>query len=125
MLKVATIGVVTAFCAVVVKKNVQEIGIVLTLAAGVLILTVAFTSMTSVRDLIDRLGELAGLSPTVISPVLKTVGVALVTKISAEVCRDAKEGGIATFVEIAGVATALFVTLPLMEAVLEMVIGLL
>ena len=125
MLKIGAIAVVATLCAVVVKKNVQELGIVLTLVAGVLILTLAFDAITSVRTLIDRLGELAGLSPTVISPVIKTVGVAIVTRLCAEVCRDAKEGGIASFVEVAGVATGLLITLPLLEAVLEMVVELL
>ena len=34
MLRVAALGVAAALCAVVVKRNVQELGIVLALAAG-------------------------------------------------------------------------------------------
>ncbi|MFR3922676.1 MAG: SpoIIIAC/SpoIIIAD family protein [Dysosmobacter welbionis] len=58
------------------------------------------------RALMDELGEAAGLSPAVLAPVLKTVGIAILTHISAEVCRDAKESGIAAFVETAGAAVA-------------------
>ena len=47
------------------------------------------------------------------------------THISAEVCRDAKESGIAAFVETAGAAVALCVALPLLRAVLDTVTGLL
>ena len=71
------------------------------------------------------LGEAAGLSPAVLAPVLKTVGIAILTHISAEVCRDAKESGIAAFVETAGAAVALCVALPLLRAVLDTVTGLL
>ena len=56
---------------------------------------------------------------------LKTVGIAILTHISAEVCRDAKESGIAAFVETAGAAVALCVALPLLRAVLDTVTGLL
>ena len=125
ILKVAAVAIVAAICAVVVKKNVQELGMVLALAAGVMILTFALGAIGSVRDMLDSLADTAGLEPAVLAPVVKTVGIAIVTRISAEICRDAKEGGIASFVETAGAATALFVALPLVRAVLDTVTGLL
>ena len=116
ILKIAAAAVAAAVCAVVVKQRAQEVGLVLSLAAGALVLTMA---------LMDELGEAAGLSPAVLAPVLKTVGIAILTHISAEVCRDAKESGIAAFVETAGAAVALCVALPLLRAVLDTVTGLL
>ena len=73
----------------------------------------------------DTLADTAGLSPAVLAPVVKTVGIAVLTRVSAELCRDAKEGGIAAFVETAGAAAALLVSLPLLKTVLSMVTGLL
>lgn len=119
MLKIAAVAILSAICAVVVKKQVQELGLVLALTAGALILSFALSAMEGVRQLMDTLASLAGLSSSVLLPVVKTVGIAIVTRVAAEVCRDAKEGGIAAFVETAGAACALFVALPLLEAVLE------
>ena len=106
ILKIAAAAVAAAVCAVVVKQRAQEVGLVLSLAAGALVLTMALGAVESVRALMDELGEAAGLSPAVLAPVLKTVGIAILTHISAEVCRDAKESGIAAFVETAGAAAA-------------------
>ncbi|HWS43260.1 MAG TPA: SpoIIIAC/SpoIIIAD family protein [Pseudoflavonifractor sp.] len=125
ILKLAAIAIISAICAVVVKKNVQELGLVLALTAGVLLLSYALGAIESARDLLDMLADTAGLEPAVLAPVIKTVGIAIVTHVSAEVCRDAKEGGIASFLETAGAACALFVALPLVRAVLDMVMGLL
>lgn len=123
--KAAAIAVTAAICAVVVKKNVKEVGIVLALAAGGVILTLALGAIEGVRALIDDLSQAAGLSPAVLSPVIKTVGIAILTRVSTEVCRDAGEGGIAAFMETAGAAIALFVAVPLLRAVLDTVTGLL
>ena len=120
MLKIAAVAIISAICAVVVKKQVQELGLVLALTAGALVLSFALSAMEGVRQLMDTLASLAGLSSSVLLPVVKTVGIAIVTRVAAEVCRDAKEGGIAAFVETAGAACALFVALPLLEAVLEL-----
>lgn len=125
IVKIAAIAVTAALCAVVVKKQVPELGLVLGLLAGALILSFAMTALKSAKELMETLSDTAGLSPAVLTPVIKTVGIAIVTKLAAEVCRDAKEGGIAAFVETAGAAGALMVCLPLMETVLTMITGLL
>lgn len=125
MLKVAAVAVTAALCAMVLQKQVQELALVLALAAGVLILAFSMDALRGLRAMMDTLASTAGLSGAILSPVVKTVGIAVVTRITAELCRDAKEGGIAAFVETAGAAMALFVALPLLEAVLSTITGLL
>ena len=125
MVKIAAIAVAAALCAVVVKKNVAELGMVLALCAGAIILSCSLGALEGVKELMDTLADTAGLSPAVLAPVVKTVGIAVLTRVSAELCGDAKEGGIAAFVETAGAAAALLVSLPLLKTVLSMVTGLL
>ncbi len=125
IVKIAAIAVTAALCAVVVKKQTPELGLVLGLLAGALILSFSVTALKSTKELMETLADTAGLSPAVLTPVIKTVGIAIVTKLTAEICRDAKEGGIAAFVETAGAAGALLVCLPLMETVLTMITELL
>lgn len=124
IVKIAAIAVVAALCAVTVKKQVPELGLAIGLIAGTLILASSVAALKSAKDLIETLADTVGLSPAVLTPVIKTVGIAIITKLAAEICRDAKEGGIAAFVETAGAASALFVALPLIEMVLSMITGL-
>ena len=123
--KIAALAVAAAICAFVVRQNAREIGLVLALLAGALILGQALGAVEAIWALLEELGERAGLSPAVLDPVIKTVGIGILTKISAEVCRDAKESGIAAFVETAGAALSLYVALPLIRAVLDTVSELL
>ena len=125
MVKIAAIAVIAALCAVTVKKQTPELGLVLGLFAGCFILFCSLDALKEVKELIQKLADTAGISPAVVTPVIKTVGIAIVTKIAAEICKDAKEGGIASFVEIAGAAGALVVCLPLLESVLAMITELL
>lgn len=121
----AAVAVAAALCAMVLQRQVQELALVLALAAGVLILAFSMDALRGLRAMMDTLAGTAGISPQILSPVVKTVGIAVVTRITAELCRDAKEGGIAAFVETAGAAMALFVAMPLLEAVLATITGLL
>ena len=67
-----------------------------------------------------ELALLAGLDRGVVEPVLKTVVLSVVTRLTSEACRSAGEGGIASFVETAGTVLALAAALPLVRGVVEM-----
>lgn len=125
VMKVAAAAIVAAVCAVVVRRQAPEIGLALALCAGALIILYCTGAFTAVTSLMDKLVETGGLSRQVVEPVLKTTGIAVVTRLSADFCRDAKEGGLASAVELAGTVLALWAVLPLMTAVLELLTQLL
>ena len=123
--EIAALAVAAALCALVVKREAGGAALVLGLAAGAVILGQVLGAAEAVRALMDELGERAGLSPAVLDPVIKTVGIAILTRISSEVCRDAGESGIAAAVETAGAVLALWIALPLLRAVLDTATSLL
>lgn len=125
MLAMAAAGIVVALCAVVVRQRTPEIAVALTAAACLLLLWNTLPLLETIRDVLEELAGLADISPTVLRPMLQTVGLALVTKLAAAVCRDAGEGSVAAFVETAGAAAAVLVALPLLKMVLQLVIELL
>lgn len=125
MVKLGAVAVTAALCALLVKKNAQELGVVLALLAGTMILMQVMGELEGILDLLKSLADAGGISSAVLSPVVKTAGIAIVTRLTAELCRDAKESGIAAFVETAGAVTALFVAVPLLKTVLSMIMGLL
>jgi stage III sporulation protein AD len=123
-MKVAAAALAAAVCAVVVRKQAPELGMVLAVCAGAVILLYCSGALRAAVGLMDKLVEVGGLSAQVVEPVMKTAGIAIVTRLSADFCRDAKEGGLASAVELAGTALALVAVLPLMSAVIEMLTGL-
>ncbi len=125
ILQLGALAMVAALCAVIVRQKTPDIGTALALCACLFLLFAAMPAFQEIRDIIEQLGDMAGISDVILTPVLKTVGVAIVTKLAAEVCRDAKEGGIASFIEMAGAAAAILLALPLLKMVLQMIGGLL
>ena len=52
------------------------------------------------------------------SPLYKTLGIAIITRVTSEACEDAKEKAFGVYIEVAGAVAALYVSLPLLSAVL-------
>lgn len=120
VIKVAAAGIVAAICAIVVRKQVPELAIVLAICAGALILLYCSGALATVTSFFDELVEIGGLTYGTVTPVIKVTGIAIVTRLAADFCKDAKEGTLAVTVETAGSVIALLTVLPLMSAVLDL-----
>ena len=120
MAKLAAVGVTAVVLSAVLKKNAPEFSLLLALAAGVWMLARAAVGLGAAAALMRELADQAGLSETLLEPVVKTVALSILTKLTAELCRSAEEGGVAAFVETAGAALALLAALPLVRAVAQL-----
>ena len=125
VVKVAAAAVAAALCAVVVRRQSPEIALALGIGACAVVVLYCSGALTAVVELADKLAQTGGLSPQVVEPVMKTAGIAIVTRLAADFCKDAQEGGLASSVELAGTALALAAALPLVSAVLDVLVQLL
>ena len=120
MVKVAGGAITAAVLGVVLRKNTPELALLLALAAGLWMVALVADGLGAVVALMEELTSLAGLSEELLEPVVKTVALSILTRLTAEVCKSAGEGGVAAFVETAGTVLALVVALPLVRAVVLM-----
>ena len=117
MAKLAAVGVTAVVLSAVLRKNTPELALLLALAAGLWMLALTASGLGAVVELMNELAEQAGLSEVLLEPVMKTVALSILTRLTAEICRSAGEGGVAAFVETAGAVLALLAALPLVRAV--------
>lgn len=120
MVKLAGVAVTAVVFSGVLRKNTPELALLLTAAAGVWMLTLVADGLGAAVELMEELAGQAGLSEVLLEPVVKTVALSILTKLTAEICRSAGESGIAAFVEMAGSVLALVVALPLVRAVAQL-----
>ena len=120
-LKIAVLAIVAAFCALTIRKTVPELSLLLTLAAGVVLFALGLSAITQVVSFAQELSSYAGISSTLLSPLLKVLGIAILSKIATDACKDAGSQSLAGYVELAGNALALVVSIPLLKSMIEMV----
>mgnify|MGYP002509826796 CR=1 FL=1 len=120
MVKLAAVGVTAVVLSAVLKKNTPELALLLTLVAGLWMLAAAAEGLGAVVALMEELAQQAEMSEVLLEPVLKTVALSILTKLTAEICRSSGEGGVAAFVETAGAVLALLAAIPLVRAVAQM-----
>ena len=121
IVKIAAVGIIAAVCAMVVRKQAPELSGLLTICAVSVILTGCMGALAAIRSHLDELSRIGGLTPTVVGPVIKVTGIAIVSRFAADFCRDAKESALAAAVETAGAVIALIAVLPLVGCMLDLI----
>ena len=119
-MKLAAVAVTAAVLSGVLRKNTPELALLLALAAGLWMLALAAGALGAAVALMEELAARAGLTDALLEPVFKTVALSVLTRLTAELCRAAGEGGLAAFAEAAGTALALAAALPLVRAVAQL-----
>ncbi len=123
--KIIAICLIGAVLTLLLEKSHSELAILLALSVCAGLLLFGLSRLETVLSALKQLAQAGGLSSDLLQPLVKTVGIALVTRTGAELCRDAKQGAMASVVEMAGAFCAIIVSLPLLGAVWELLRGML
>jgi len=121
LIKVSAVAVAGVVVTLVIKKNSPEMALLLTITLALIALFLAFNVVSSITDYLKSLSDLAGVSPAVLTIVIKTVGIGVVSKLASDVCRDAGQASVASGVEFTGAVVAVYVALPLFKTVISMI----
>ena len=121
LIKGAAVGMTAAVIGLALKKTSPELALLLWSAAGIAILIGAFDAVSEITRFTRELASFSVLSGELVTPVFKCTGIAIVSKISSDVCRDAGASSAAGAVELAGAAAGIAVGMPLLEYVLDMI----
>ena len=123
--KAVALCLVGALLAVFLKKTSPDIALVLVGCVCAVVLTVIVRGIEQVWQFLTEILERGGLSMELFAPLLKTVGIALISRTAGELCRDAGQSALAGMVDTAGAFAAILVSLPLFRAAWTLLEGLL
>lgn len=124
VIKVAAVALIAALCTLLVKSKNSEQSFLLGITAAVVICTAAIGFSESIIDFIKELIDLSALSSAIFLPVFKCLGIAVITKLVCELCKDAGQSGIASAVEYMGAIAAVYTSLPLLETTLDLLVNI-
>ena len=124
LLRAAVIGAAASLIGLLVKKTNPEMSLLLAIAAAGAILVLAASAADALRETARLVRAYTALDSTVAAPVLKCVAIGIVARLASDLCKDAGQSGVASAVELCGAAAALLSALPLVDAFLTMLGGL-
>lgn len=123
-MQAAAVCVLASLFAASIRRGAPEAALLLGLAAAVGVLLALTEELRTLTAFFEELSARSGAGETVFRPLYKTIGIALVVKVGAGLCRDAGTAAAASALEIAGAVCALAASLPLLEQTLMVLLEL-
>ena len=121
VIRIAAAAVTAILAALLIRRTNPEIAALVSIGAVLVLLFLSLKLGGAIAELRDLLRDSFSLSETYIRPLLKCVAAAVVTKLTADLCRDSAQAAAASAVELAGTICVLGIITPLLISVLRMV----
>ncbi len=125
VLRVTALCLTGALLAVLLHRSGGEMALLLSLAVCGVAAMVLMEPLEELRDFWEDAAAWGELPVELFTPLIKTVGIALLSRTGSDLCRDAGEGAIASVLETAGAVAAIAVSLPLFRSAWELLRSLL
>ena len=118
--KIAAVCLLGALLTALLKKTSPDTALLLALAVCVVVLTALARGLEEVTSFLRELLDWGDLSVELFVPLLKTVAIALISRVGGALCRDAGESAVGSVLETAGAVAAIVVSLPLFRSAWEL-----
>ena len=125
LFRITALSLTAAVIGLLLRRKNAELTSLLSMAAIAVSLMSALRLADGFRELTGAVRSSLGGGETLLLPVLKCLACAIVTRIGAELCRDASQNALAAAVELAGALCALGISLPLILSLLKRIGALL
>ena len=120
-LRIAAVCLTAALFSAVLKKDSPATALLLSAAAGAAALYISHGTISEIVSFMTELSESSGIAAPVLSAVLKTVGIAILARLASDICTDAGMKSAASATETAASAAALYISIPLVKTLLQMI----
>jgi stage III sporulation protein AD len=121
LFKISGVLLVSCCAALLVRKSNPEISLSLSLASIVAVMGVALSLLRPLTELWEKARSLYGVGDVYLLPIVKCCAAAVVTTLTAELCREASQNAAASAVEFLGVLCALGAAMPLIGNMLTVI----
>ncbi len=99
----------------------KDVALVLSMAVCCMVLITAGAFLQPILDFIQKLAFTSNISADWIAILLKSIGIALIGQFAELVCIDSGNSSMAKSVQILTTVVILWLSIPLMEALLELI----
>lgn len=117
------VGITVLMLTVILRQYKSEYAVIAVIIFGVLLFLKLADGVYQILGFINNIADSAKLSADGLVVAVKVLGIAYITQIACDMCRDFSENALASKLEIGGKITILVMALPLFRQVLSSVMS--
>ncbi|MDD4815809.1 MAG: stage III sporulation protein AD [Clostridia bacterium] len=123
--KILAIALLTCVATIIVKQVKPDFASIVAIAGGVLILLMLIDYLEKIVGVFQLIVNKTSLSPSILSTILKIIGVGYLTEFTSNICLDSGSSSLSSKVLLAGKIIILFMSLPILTNIIDIIVGIL
>ena len=125
ILKIVAIALTGVILAGIVKSVKKEFTVYIVLATIAVIFVFTLEKLATVFEFLKEIYSQITYGKTFFPILIKVLAVSYLTDFTAQLCKDAGEGAIATKLELAGKIVIFYLSIPILVSILDLINGIL
>ena len=125
MIKVTAIALISLVLIIFLKNSNREFAFLLTVSSSIILFSIVINDFFQVIEKVNDISSQIKNLNSYVSLMVKILGITLITQFVIDLCRDSGENALASQTEITSKIIILIMIMPLFEAVMNVVAGLL
>uniref|UniRef100_A0A7C5V178 Stage III sporulation protein AD n=1 Tax=Caldicellulosiruptor owensensis TaxID=55205 RepID=A0A7C5V178_9FIRM len=121
ILNIIALCMISIFVVSILKRTQKEIGLAVAVIVGILIFLMLIDKLVYVVEKIVEMSNRVSFASGYVKTLIKMTGIALISEYTASVGKDSGESAIAEKVEFAGKIIILFLSLPLIMSLFDLI----
>ena len=123
--KLIAVSVISVCVSLLLKKNQPELSFIIGTCTAIFTLFCMFDIYQQISQRLEQWECLIALSGEYFVPLMKCLGISVVTQFGMNLCKDAGQAAVASGLEICGNMAALSCILPLIDHLFSLIEGIL
>lgn len=125
IVKISAMGIVTAFCVIVLREQKSEMAMLVGIAGGCLIMFSLIDYFTQVFATLNAIAEKTGIPSAVYKTVLKIISIGYIADFSAGIVEDTGQKALAEKIILGGKLIIMVLALPIVTLLFDTIAGVL
>lgn len=122
VIKIIGIGLISLIMIIILKQYKPDFAIYISILAGAIIILLVMDKLSSIVSLISSMQNKANINNQFLVILLKITGIAFLTEYASSICKDAGESAIATKIDLGAKVLIIAISIPIIQALLELII---
>ena len=121
ILKICAVGIVTAFCVLILKENKSDMALIVAIAGGCIILLMLVEYISGIFTTLKGLMEKAGIDGGIFKMLVKIIGIGYIVDFSAGIIEDSGSKSLSEKVVLGGKIIIMAMSLPILMKLFELI----
>lgn len=121
ILKICFVGIITAFCVLLLKENKSDLALITAVAGGCIILLMIVDYISGIFSVLTSLMEKAGINNDIFRLLIKIIGIGYITDFSAGIIEDSGSKSLGEKVILGGKVIIMALAIPILVKLFEII----